>query len=190
MAFSIARGRFFAGAAIAATMLAAAGCQSGDGSSALESASGGAPQQERVLESELRAFCPPVQLRQGTSFFNTYERGGDQDQARVIYQASIADVSRSCTYNNNVLGMTVAVAGRIVPGPKGRAGTITMPIRIVVVQDGQVIKSELIRHPVTITDTIGATQFVLSDTSIALPLPVTRRTLVFAGYDEGPYNTP
>jgi hypothetical protein len=189
MAFSIARGQFFAGTAIAGLMLVVAGCQSGDGSSALE-AGAGAKQEERVLESELRAFCPPVHLRQGTSFFNTYERGGDQDAGRVIYQASIADATRSCTYNNNAIGMTVAVAGRIVPGPKGKAGAITMPIRIVVVQDGQVIKSELYKHPVAITDTIGATQFVFTDTSISLPAQVSRRTLVYAGYDEGPYNTP
>jgi hypothetical protein len=190
MAFSIARGRFFAGSAIAGAMLIAAGCQSGDGSSALDVASGGAGQEGRVLESELRAFCPPVQLRQGTSFFNTYERGGNQDPNRVVYQASIADVTRSCTYNNNVLGMTIAVAGRIVPGPKGKAGTITMPIRIVVIQDGQVIKSELYKHPVAIADTIGATQFVFTDTSVSLPMPVSSRTVVYAGYDEGPYDTP
>lgn len=189
MAFSFARGRISAGMAAAGMMLVIAGCQSGDGSSALNV--GNAPKQdERVLESELRAFCPPVELRQGTSFFNTYERGGEQDANRVIYQASIADVSRSCTYNNNVIGVTVAVAGRIVPGPKGKAGSITMPIRIVLIQDGQVIKSELYRHPVTIGDTIGATQFVFTDTSIQLPGPVSRRTLIYAGYDEGPYRNP
>jgi hypothetical protein len=60
----------------------------------------------------------------------------------------------------------------------------------VLIQDGQVIKSELVRHPVTVADTIGATQFVFTDTSIALPMPVSRRTLIYAGYDEGPYNTP
>lgn len=189
MAFSFARGRISAAVAVAGTMLVLAGCQSGDGSSALESVD--APkQQERVLESELRAFCPPVQLRQGTSFFNTYERGGDQDPDRIVYQASIADVSRNCTYANNVMGVTVAVGGRIVPGPKGKAGTITMPIRIVLVQDGQVVKSELYKHPVTIGDTIGATQFVFTDTSIQLPMPVSSKTLIFAGYDEGPYSNP
>lgn len=189
MAFSFAKGRIPAGAAIAGVMLVVAGCQSGDGSSALDV--GNAPKQEQqVLESELRAFCPPVELRQGTSFFNTYERGGDQDAGRIIYQASIAGVTRSCTYNNNAIGVTIAVAGRIVPGPKGKAGSITMPIRIVLIQDGQVVKSELYRHPVTIGDTIGATQFVFTDTSISLPGPVSRRTLIYAGYDEGPYSNP
>jgi len=189
MAFSLVKGRFAAGAAVAAALVAA-GCQSGDGSSALELGEGQAKQQEQVRESELRAFCPPVSLRQGTSFFTTYERGGDKDAARVVYQASIADVTRSCTYNNNVIGVTVAVAGRVVPGPKGKSGSITMPIRIVVVQDGQVIKSELYKHPVTIGDTIGATQFVFTDTSIALPMPASKKTVIYAGYDEGPYNTP
>jgi hypothetical protein len=189
MAFSFWKGRFPAAVAVAAALIAA-GCQSGDGSSALDLGQGQSKQGEQVKESDLRAFCPPVSLRQGTSFFNTYERGGDKDAARIIYQASIADVTRSCTFNNNVMGITVAVGGRIVPGPKGKAGTITMPIRIVLIQDGQVVKSELYKHPVTVADTIGATQFVFTDASIALPMPVSQKTLIYAGYDEGPYDTP
>ena len=85
-----------------------AGCQTGDGSSALESAA--APKEDPVKQSELLAFCPPVELREGTAFLTTYERGGDKDPNRVIYQASVADVSRSCTFQNGV-GLTVGVAG-------------------------------------------------------------------------------
>lgn len=194
MAFSDAKRRFFAGTAIAATVLVA-GCQSGDGSGALD-VGGAQKKDERVLESELRAFCPPIQLRQGTSFFNTYERKGEQDPEKIVYQASITDVTRDCSYGGNAIAVTVAVAGRIVPGPKGKAGSVTMPIRVVVVQDagdgqdGQVVYSQLHKYPVAVTDTIGATQFVFTDPGISLPAPVSRRTVIFAGYDEGPYDTP
>ena len=51
----------------------------------------------KVLQSELRAYCPPVTLREGTAFFNTYEKGGDNDPTKLIYQSSISAVTRSCS---------------------------------------------------------------------------------------------
>jgi len=186
MGFRMGKRRIRAGAALAGLALAAAGCQSSDTAGALDPQGGqaGAP---AVKESELRAFCPQVQLREGTAYFNTYERGDrEKNPERLEYQASIADVTRSCTYPDGMLNMNVAVAGRIVPGPKGRVGTITMPIRVAVVQDSQVVYSQLHQFPVAITDTVGATQFVFNDAGISIPRPQGRNVIVFAGYDEGP----
>lgn len=185
MVFEAVKKRISEGA-VAMALLAMAGCQSGDGSSALDLNAGNSA--TPVKESELRAFCPPVELREGTAYFSTYERGGekDKDQSRLIYQASISDVTRSCTYPEGMLNMNVAVAGRIVPGPKGRVGTITMPIRVVLLQDGQVVYSQLTKYPVAVNDTIGATQFVFNDTGISIPRPTNTRLIVYAGYDEGP----
>lgn len=185
MAFCMGKQRILAGAVLAGLAFSA-GCQSNDTAGALEPKGDGtaAPQ---VKESELRAFCPPVMLREGTAYFSTYERGAkDKDPAKLEYQASIGDVTRSCTYPDGLLNMDVAVAGRIVPGPKGKAGTITMPIRVVVVQDGQVVYSQLHKHPVAVTDTVGATQFVFNDAGISIPRPSNRAVVVYAGYDEGP----
>ena len=180
-----------AGLAAAAVALAVAGCQSGDSSGALDlSGDAGANAGAQVTESDLRAFCPPVELRQGTAFFNTYERGADNDPERIIYQASIADVTRSCSFANGMMTVNVAAAGRIVPGPKGRAGSINMPIRVVVMQEGQIPYTQLHRYPVTVADTIGATQFVFNDPGVTLPMPVPQRTRIVVGYDEGPYDTP
>ncbi len=135
-------------------------------------------------------FCPAIRLREGTAYFNTYERGGKDDSSRIIYQASIADVTRKCTRADGMLNIDVAVAGRIVPGPKGRAGTITMPIRVAVIQGSDVLYSELFKHPVEIGDTIGATQFIFNNQAIQIPVPATQNVVIFAGYDEGPYDTP
>lgn len=185
MAFCRRKQPILAGAVLAGLAFAA-GCQSSDTAGALAPGgdAAGAPQ---VKESDLRAFCPPVMLREGTAYFDTYERGAkDKDPAKLEYQASIGDVTRSCTYPDGLLNMDVAVAGRVVPGPKGKAGTITMPIRVVVVQDGQVVYSQLHKYPVAITDTVGATQFLFNDTAISIPRPSGRAVVVYAGYDEGP----
>lgn len=167
--------------------LVLAGCQSGDGVDALDVGNGRS--EEPVKLSELRMYCPAVQLRQGTAYFNTYD-GSGEEPSDIIYQASIADVTRTCSKSGDMLNINIAIAGRIVPGPKGRTGTITMPIRVAMIQDGQVAYSELFKYPVNVDDTIGATQFIFDQTSISIPNPSQQNVRIFAGYDEGPYDTP
>ena len=176
------------GALLAVSAGLLAGCQSGGGVDALDL--GNQPAEEQVKLSELRMYCPEIQLRQGTAYFSTYARGGEDDPSKIVYQASIADVTRRCTNNNGQLNINVAVAGRIVPGPQGKAGTITMPIRVAIVQGSETLYSQLYKHPVTVGDTIGATQFIFSDPTISIPVPARQNVLIFAGYDEGPYDTP
>lgn len=180
--------RFLAGLSLSGFLLAVAGCQSGGPGSTAVAAAEPAPV-EKVRESELRAYCPQVVLREGTAFFNTYARGGEEDPAKLVYQASIADVTRSCTYGEGTLTMNIAVAGKIVPGPAGSAGTITMPIRIAVTRGDEVLYSKLHQFPVAVGQTAGATQFVFNDPNVTFPAPAPRSIRVFAGYDEGPEKT-
>jgi hypothetical protein len=179
--------RILAGLILATLMLGAAGCQSAGGGAVLGSAAE-QPPAEKIKESELRAYCPQVVLREGTAYFNTYQRDGQDDPKKLIYQASIADVTRSCTYNEGMLTMNVAVAGKVVPGPAGAPGNITMPIRVAVMKvttDGEeVLYSQLHQYPVAVGD--AATQFIFNDPNVTFPAPTTRNIRVFAGYDEGP----
>ena len=141
----------------------------------------------RITDVELRAYCPKVDLREGTAFYRTYEKGGKEteDDTKVIYQAALAETSRDCKYSNGTLTMTVAASGRVVPGPKGKAGTITMPIRVAVTSGDEVLYSKLSQQEVQIAET-GATQFVFTDAQVSFPQPTARNITVFVGYDEGP----
>lgn len=186
MQSGLANPRLLAGLAFTGIVLLAAGCRSGG------SGLGGAAETvepEKVKESELRAYCPQVALREGTSFFNTYQRGGEDDPAKLVYQASIADVTRSCTYGEGMLTMNIAVAGKVVPGPVGAAGAITMPIRIAVTRGDELLYSKLHQFPVAVGNTAGATQFVFNDPNVTFAAPTERNIQVFAGYDEGPEKT-
>ncbi|WP_036581244.1 hypothetical protein, partial [Brucella anthropi] len=144
---------------------------------------------QRIKESELRAFCPSVSLRDGTAFFNTYEKGGDKDPARVIYQAALTDTTRACQHGAGTMTIDVAAAGKVVPGPKYKSGTITMPIRVAVRQGDQVIYSKLHKQAVTIANGDTATQFVFNDKAITVPTADKNNIQIFVGFDEGPYNT-
>lgn len=171
-------------------ILAVAGCQSGDSARTLDVAGDQKPAEQKVTEAELRGFCPRVTLRDGTSFFSTYARGGQDDPTKVVYQASLSDVSRTCVTADGMLTMKVAVAGRVVPGPAFSPGTITMPIRIAVTRGSEVLYSQLHQHQVTVADASSATLFVFNDPNVSFPLPPDRAVQVYAGFDDGPAKKP
>lgn len=143
------------------------------------------PVEPQITESQLRAYCPLVNLREGTSYYNTYERGGQGDANKVVYQAAISDVTRTCNTSDTTLTMKVVAAGRVVPGPAFKSGTITMPIRVVVMQGDSIVYSMLHRYPVQISNNTHATQFIFSDDRISLPKPTSKNIRIFVGYEEG-----
>jgi hypothetical protein len=95
----------------------------------------------------------------------------------------MAEVTRACTHRDGLLGMTVAVAGRVVPGPAGTTGSVRLPIRITVYRGQEAIHDQVHEHQVAIADTAGATQFVFSDSSIAMPTPAAQNVFVFVAFD-------
>lgn len=184
--FRLINGRCLAGFALAGFMFTVAGCQSGDGATNLGLGLGGGTDKpkEVVLESELRAYCPPVTLREGTAVIRAYAKGGQDDPAKLSYQAAISDVTRDCKRADGMMTLNVAVAGRIVPGPAGAPASITMPIRVVVLRGEEVLYSQL--HKYQVSTGPDAAQFVFNDPNVVIPIPEPNTIKVFAGYDEGP----
>jgi hypothetical protein len=179
--------RVLSGFVLAGFILAAAGCQSSD--SVLNvGADAPPPPSDKVLESELRAYCPPIVLREGTAFFRTYAKGAKDDPSKLIYQASISDVTRSCARSAGTMTINAAAAGRIITGPMGAPGSITMPIRVVVVKGDSVLYSQLHKYQVEVAAGSGATQFVFNDPNVVIPIPEPGTLQIYIGYDEGPYN--
>lgn len=180
--------RFLLGFGFSGFILAIAGCQASDTTSKVSDVSSGQlqPPSAKIQESELRAYCPPVSLRDGTAVLRTYARGGQDDPQKLAYQASISDVTRSCTRSDTQMTINVAAAGRVVTGPTGTAGAVTLPIRVVVVRGEDVLYSELHNQQVNITNPSAATQYVFNDPNVVIPIPEPGTIQVFVGYDEGP----
>ena len=108
----------------------------------------------------------------------------DHDPSKIIYQASISDMTRDCTHANGQLSMKIAVAGRVVPGPMFAPGTITMPIRVAVQHGNDVLYSQIHQYQVQVTDPSAATQFVFTDANIVVPEPTAQDYQAYAGYDD------
>ena len=74
------------------------------------------------------SYCPPIQIRAGTEEMITYERGHENDPSYARQLASIKNTARECGVSaTGALTMKVGVRGRVVAGPKGGAGTMTLP---------------------------------------------------------------
>ena len=135
-------------------------------------------------------YCPPVQVRSGTSTLEVYERGHERDQNYVRYLASIGQTARECTLVGDTLTIKVGVAGRVVAGPKGSAGNITLPIRIAVAkQFGGTgpLYSQLFKIPVTLAaPTFGANYNQVYEQIVVQAPPQDRNLIIFVGFDEGP----
>ncbi len=144
------------------------------------------PQDDKILASELLAYCPRVIVKEADGAINRYAKGGDGDPAKLTYQASISDSTRSCSRQTGMLAMKVAVAGRVVPGPAGAPSTVTLPIKVTVIQaGGTVLYSQTFNQQVALSGN-QAQQFVFNDQNVVVPIPADNTLQVFAGFDTGP----
>lgn len=132
--------------------------------------------------------CPRTNFREGTTFFRAYARGKENDPSQITYQASLADATRTCAINEDQLKVSVFAAGRVLAGPKGKAGTFELPIRVAVIDrtTNEVLYSELTQQAVTLTEPNLTGQFLFNDPNIVLPAGAAGETLIFVGFDEGP----
>jgi hypothetical protein len=133
------------------------------------------------------AYCPPVRIRGGTEAFTVYERGHEGEPAFVRYQGSITRTARECRKTVDGFTVKVGIAGRAVAGPKGGQGTVTLPVRVVVTQQGGEVEfSQLYNVQVTITPPVLGADF--SQVVEAIPVaaaPNERDFIIYVGFDEG-----
>ncbi|MCV0395690.1 MAG: hypothetical protein K5872_05475 [Rhizobiaceae bacterium] len=136
---------------------------------------------------EVRGYCPRVQLPGTQAVLNRYERNGDGDPEKLQQQISVSDVTRSCSFAGGQIGITVALAGRIVRGPAAQgAAAASVPIKIEVINtSGEVLYSRIHQHQVDLSGA-GATQFVFTDPAIVIPQLTEANVRIFAGLDVPP----
>ena len=170
-----------------------AGCNSSNGVGALQVGQNNKSDTEAGVDKKLGAKvvqgnCPQITLRDGTAYLRKYQRGGQDDPEKVLYQAAIADTTRQCSITGDQMTINVVVAGRAAAGPAGKAGPIKMPIRVVVLENrsNRVIYSELTEFETTLPSGNPTTQFLFSKPDVTIPIADSRRVKVFVGFDEGP----
>lgn len=173
-----------------ATAALVAGCSAGDAAKVL-TPTAPAPAVDSVTQAAVvQGSCPKVELREGTAYFTTYAKGGDNDPSKIVRQASITDTTRQCRTDGTQIIMTVQATGRVVAGPAGGAGDIEVPIRVVAMEGETVLYSELQKQVVSLPQGQPTAQFLFTNAAVTIPATSSSTAKVMVGFDPGPYNTP
>lgn len=94
--------------------------------------------------------CNQVDIRQGTETLRTFNAGGAANEDALRWQVSVSQVARECRSFERDVIYNLGVQGRVVLGPAGQPGTVSVPLRIVFIRGETVVSSRVIRIPVTI----------------------------------------
>jgi hypothetical protein len=129
------------------------------------------------------ATCPPITVRSGTET-HVIMQGPVGDPKSVGFQATLSETARECAFTDGQMALKVGVAGRLLAGRKGGSGSAKLPVRIVVLKDGEKpVYTKLHQVPVTLTAPASSTAWAFVD-EFSVPNEGTLRILV--GFDEGP----
>ncbi|MGE7371089.1 PilZ domain-containing protein [Neorhizobium sp. NPDC001467] len=148
----------------------------------------GRAEAQATVTPVVQAYCPQVVIRTDTGFHRAYAgKAAEGDDSKLIYQASFADVTRSCTANETTLTVNVMAQGRIVAGAAGKTGDVTLPVLVEAVDGNDVIYSQKVAFTATIPAE-GSGQFIFQKPDVAIPNAVggaSRFTTVRIGFDTG-----
>ena len=137
--------------------------------------------------------CPEVTVADGGAAL----RVGGPENSSVRYQFNIEDTARQCDpAGAGQAGVKIGVAGQVVIGPAGQAGTFSAPLKITVTRltDNTSIFSQTYRAEAT-TDGVKGGQFRIVTDPVNLPMPTLQLadlysiTVGFEGGTGGPSPT-
>jgi hypothetical protein len=136
--------------------------------------------------------CPDVKVRSGAATLTIGMNPKEQEPSplQVRYQGSITRMARECHVAGGVMTMKVGIEGRIITGPAGGPGSVDVPLRLAVVQEGpspKTIVSNFGKETVSVAPDSDRVNFTYIDSNISFPLPrpagLIDNYVVYVGFD-------
>jgi hypothetical protein len=146
------------------------------------------PQQPAATESP-DIDCPGVEIRQGAS---TFQQSGPDNGSTALslrYQANFVRFARECAVQAGNVVMKVGIEGRVILGPAGSAGSVTLPVRLAVVKEGlepQTIWTKFYMVPVVMPPGQPNVLFTHVEEAMSFPKPPgddLDKYVVYVGFD-------
>jgi len=143
-------------------------------------------------ESVTDVECPSVEVRTGAATLMIGSKPGEGEPSALDlrYQGTIVRTARECHVNAGVMTMKVGIEGRVITGPAGGPGTVDIPLRIAVVQEGvnpKTITSKFARIQVGIASAVDRAPFTHVDPDVSFPMPQPAANIdayvVYVGFD-------
>src|SRR5690242_3629486 len=120
--------------------------------------------------------CPEVTVRPGagTLLLGSKSSVGEIGAMDLRYQGTLVKFARECLPKAGVMTMKIGIEGRVITGPAGGPGTVEVPLRLAVVQEGpdpKTVVSKLARIPVSVGENTPSVDFTHVDSEVAFPIP-------------------
>ena len=147
----------------------------------------GGPQSGSTGPSDID--CPGVEIRQGASTFA--QSAGDNGSAALSlrYQANFLKFARECALRGGNVTLKVGIEGRVVVGPAGASGPITLPVRLAVVKEGlspRTIWTKFYMVPVMLAPGQPNVLFTQIEEDMSFPMPPGNELdqyVIYVGFD-------
>ncbi|TNM66768.1 PilZ domain-containing protein [Aliirhizobium smilacinae] len=156
-------------------------------SQGLDLSSNAASANAQPVQAVVQAYCPQVVMRDQNAVYRSYAKGGQDNPDKLLYQVSFNDSTRQCTANETTITINLIAQGRVVQGPAGTPGSVSLPILVEVVDGDNIIYSQKVAYPVDVP--VGGTQFIFSKADVQIPNNpggASRFTRVRLGFDNAP----
>lgn len=137
----------------------------------------------------VQGACPQIFMRDQDAIFRTYAKGKKDDPQQIVFQASFGDYTRQCTLNETNLTMTVVAQLRLITGPAGTPGPVTLPIRVTILDGETVLYSEVTKFATEIPAGAPGTQVIFRKEGIKMPVGAGALVRVNIGFDTQPAKT-
>jgi hypothetical protein len=133
--------------------------------------------------------CPSVEYRQGAATMAVNNPGAENTALTLRYQASFTQTARECILRGNNLTIKVGIQGRIVIGPAGGPGSISIPLRYALVREGtepRTLWTKLFAVPVTIPQDQLNVPWLHIEEEMTVPRPSSDEIetyVIYVGFD-------
>jgi hypothetical protein len=125
-------------------------------------------QDPKFNQPQTELGCPQIGIIENTAGY----RGGTaaQQASGVAFQASLVNTARECSFEGKQLRMRVGVEGRLLLGQNGKAGTFSVPVRIVVKRRSDIVAQRFTRLNVTVPGSDTQADFYHIEENIIVPI--------------------
>jgi hypothetical protein len=122
------------------------------------------------IDSAVSNGCPSFSVESGDRYVTYYDGGRIGDQLAVSHRGEITKTARECQLSGSEVIVKYGFAGRVLLGPKGQPGTLSLPAMVEVTDKAHnKIRSEKLAVVVSISKQNPLTYFsVVKDISVPI----------------------
>ncbi|HEY2136995.1 MAG TPA: hypothetical protein VGH49_13980 [Xanthobacteraceae bacterium] len=130
-----------------------------------------------------------MEIRQGASTFAQSGQDSGTNALSLRYQANFVKTARECALRGGNVTMKVGIQGRVILGPAGAPGPVTLPVRLAVVKEGlepKTIWTKFYSVPVTLVAGQPNVLFTQVEEDLTIPMPPGQefdQYVIYVGFD-------